>query len=496
MWIVPSSISSRFAAEAECLTKDSNSPSNIADSKRVLWVTLSGKATPRLLSWPGWKNRAWSPLLFGAAIWQSSRQTSFTAWWTSLWAESPANPSVSPESKKGSKMHVGSGPSCGTLRAAPEHGSSRLKTSEGLFTLDWNPSLMTLPKAGGLRNGCISEHPKWVPVTSGIGFSYSGWMSPRANESKGGEYQNQQDGSLTQTLTGQAQNWPTPNTAPEAPNNSTNRGNGEIRARLTSQCLGELATNWPSPRAEDSESCGNHPGVTDSLTGSVSQWPTPSANGSEGETSEDLERRGAKLVNRKTGRVLQTNLGTEAKQWSTPVANVTGGDNKTGTARDRAMKLTTQGEQWATPTSSENSNRTTQRAPSHGKSHGEVLAGQAADWEPKETWPTPAARDAKGENGENGENHMATKERPHEDQLANAAVYRFLHPVLSQTSGEPLSPTPRTLRRRLNPAFVCWLMGWPMWWTRAVPTSFGAQETALWRSKLRWHLRCCLGGLE
>jgi hypothetical protein len=46
---------------------------------------------------------------------------------------------------------------------------------------------------------------------------------------------------------------------------------------------------------------------------------SPSAQGSAGEISEDLERRGEKWVNRKTGRVLQTNLATDVKMLA-PVA--------------------------------------------------------------------------------------------------------------------------------------------------------------------------------
>jgi hypothetical protein len=53
-------------------------------------------------------------------------------------------------------------------------------------------------------------------------------------------------------------------------------------------------------------------------------WPTPSSHGSSGEISPDLVRKGAKLVNSKTGRVLQTNLATEVKwnvaRWPTPRA--------------------------------------------------------------------------------------------------------------------------------------------------------------------------------
>jgi hypothetical protein len=41
--------------------------------------------------------------------------------------------------------------------------------------------------------------------------------------------------------------------------------------------------------------------------------PTPSNLGSAGEISEDLERKGEKWVNKKAGRVLQTNLATDAR---------------------------------------------------------------------------------------------------------------------------------------------------------------------------------------
>lgn len=35
---------------------------------------------------------------------------------------------------------------------------------------------------------------------------------------------------------------------------------------------------WPTPRSEDSESAGNHPGATDSLTGASSLWQTPASD--------------------------------------------------------------------------------------------------------------------------------------------------------------------------------------------------------------------------
>jgi len=35
------------------------------------------------------------------------------------------------------------------------------------------------------------------------------------------------------------------------------------------------SSSWPTARREDGESCGNHPGATDSLTGATRTWATP-----------------------------------------------------------------------------------------------------------------------------------------------------------------------------------------------------------------------------
>ena len=90
---------------------------------------------------------------------------------------------------------------------------------------------------------------------------------------------------------------------------------------------------WPTPQAQMPGAGPDNSKVQNLLTGNrhsfyltqaveaerqkpgiiTRLWPTPSSQGSAGEISEDLERRGAKLVNAKTGRVLQTNLATEVK---------------------------------------------------------------------------------------------------------------------------------------------------------------------------------------
>ena len=102
-------------------------------------------------------------------------------------------------------------------------------------------------------------------------------------------------------------------------------------------------------------------------------------------------------------------------------------------------------------------------------------------------WPTPAARDYRGENGQ----------AHHLDQLPNFVKFRYSPQVpATPPYGSESSPTAPTLRRRLNPAFVCWLMGWPWWWTRAEPISCAAAEMALWRCRLRSRLWSCFPELN
>lgn len=236
------------------------------------------------------------------------------------------------------------------------------------------------------------------------------------------------------------------------------------------------------------------------------------------------------------------------ENWATPQASAVTFSTElqcSGDGRETPNKLGWAVGTWATPTSSDNSNRTTKIAPSHGISHGLVLAGQAASWAtpkandaekrgnvtlrpglpelvgqaqawptPKGTdgtkggpnqagskgdlmlpsaaaqWPTPAARDSKGANS--AEHALITGGgRKHMDQLSNFVAHS-LH--LAQTTPDgptscesgPASPQPST--KRLNPAFGEWLMGWPVGWTIAEPNASNALETELWRSALQQQL--------
>jgi len=100
-------------------------------------------------------------------------------------------------------------------------------------------------------------------------------------------------------------------------------------------------------------------------------------------------------------------------------------------------------------------------------------------------FPTPSARDAKGENHAR---HLAVaRGRKHMDQLPNFIAYSDSSPqrLMSSDSGRQSSSGSPTLLRRLNPAFVSWLMGLPWWWTQPGPLSFAPSEMQSYLCRLR-----------
>lgn len=197
----------------------------------------------------------------------------------------------------------------------------------------------------------------------------------------------------------------------------------------------------------------------------------------------------------------------QAGAWATTRANE-GGTGKRGGGRTDMLLLgqVMHWANWATARASASENRSVSNAPTHGKTHGMLLAAQAAQFAnvivpSRANWPTGSARDHKGIN-----QHYAS--RGTLDQLPNAAEKWAMHSIAgspavpvhySRLHGEstwrklrkPLRKLSREDRKkvlfdlrciaqlecivigrllriwnrpscpRLNPAFQWWLMGWP-----------------------------------
>ena len=117
-------------------------------------------------------------------------------------------------------------------------------------------------------------------------------------------------------------------------------------------------TGWPTCRANDGTGSkrpeGRQGGDSLKLVAEMSGWPSPSADGSAGEISEDLERRGNKWFNRKTGRMVQSNLATDARMlagWVSPTAQDGSRGSLPPRPQDTGIPLSQQvvGAGWATP---------------------------------------------------------------------------------------------------------------------------------------------------
>lgn len=73
----------------------SNSDSMPPNPEPELYVTLSGKPTPRPVSWRGWKTRPWITRLFGTTLPPSTLQRGVDSWISSL-RETRASQTASP----------------------------------------------------------------------------------------------------------------------------------------------------------------------------------------------------------------------------------------------------------------------------------------------------------------------------------------------------------------------------------------------------------------
>lgn len=253
MWLIPSSLDSPSVLELVASNSASGSPS----PDTCVWVTSSGKALQRPLSWIGWRTRSWSPRLFSRAIWQTSTPEALREWISSRPA-SLASRGPSPEPSAEPPTSAGSGRTSSECSGKFNPDGSFSKTSLDLFQAeDSDPSSVIFTASGSMRNGVCSERVPWVPPTAGVGSSF--WPTARVSR---GSYTRDHAGPEKErpSLAGQAIAWGTPCTNGGAPTEQTVRW-----TRLADQvCF--WPTAWPSPRAEDAGSAGNQAVL----------WPTPS----------------------------------------------------------------------------------------------------------------------------------------------------------------------------------------------------------------------------
>jgi hypothetical protein len=238
--------------------------------------------------------------------------------------------------------------------------------------------------------------------------------------------------------------------------------------------------NWPTAGGTRSGSLFLRPmwePTTAAPGGSASRggWPTP-----------DAAMHGGSNRSESDGAATRPNISLAAKQWLTPHGmGTTDHSGKLGVGSEFAQQAT----QWMAPSVV---SATGQEYTRDGGVKGQerlALPGQAMQLMAQ--WPTPAARDYRSEQG--GVRTMDHFNRPSGPSLSAFVTHSPSSPQAQQISdGEQSSPSAPTSRQRLNPAFGCWLMGWPVWWTNPAITRSVKSEMASYRCALRSHLSSLL----
>jgi len=284
--------------------------------------------------------------------------------------------------------------------------------------------------------------------------------------------------------------WPTPMAGTPAQNGNSAAGNSDFSR-------GVMAL-WQTPVSDDAPD--REKGKINSrgepkLSGQAKLWTTPQAH--------DVTARGS--GQKPTAKAGNACLATDAMLWGTPK----GSDGEKGSPNMSysagGIPLPAQAAQWPSPQTRDFRSGDQSDSPRQTRKADLGWSQNLNDVAEQGTWPTPAARDWKGENSPA---HLTNGTgRLHLDQLPNAVAHLFSRPAPAIMGHglilSPHAPISRPLwawmtashgrsvsrrlwkgrtKRRLNPLFVEWLMGWPQGHALC---ACSAMEFTLWQQHMR-----------
>lgn len=315
----------------------------------ALYSSSSGKPTPQLLSWRGWKTKPWIRLLSGIRLNPLAARRGIAAWISSL-PVSRANLFLLPANVKAPVTNDGYGTISSVLFASFDAHSCTWRTSQasllpiemakdGLYPLDCGMFLETWPRSGSMQNGSVYARKTSVPRMSELASSF--WATPVTSRAfrnmEALDPSSQKDRRLkhTEDLTSQTMNWSTP----RASDRDSTRKDGRI--------LSQEASQWGTPRVTTNAGIPTeHTGRGSRLEDQSAQWSTPKA------------LTGGANSNRESRNAGGSDLQEATQKWATPVAH---DDNKSlqahlamkqnmpGGPRSAITSLNVQTKAWATP---------------------------------------------------------------------------------------------------------------------------------------------------
>ncbi len=331
MWVyVPSSHS---AQESAASTLGLESLSHALEPS----VTWKGKLLPRRSWLRALKTAPWTKRLFGRTCERLTASRGAAEWIASLPAIR-ANRSVARASSKDAKIHATSGRTSRASSAKWSRNGSSLRTSPTICGSDFAKSPASYDAwATGLRQDCLRRLKLARLISESVSSS---WLTPHGMSGQDHTGKNGAGGEFAK----QATRWGTPTIG-------TAGGRGQ-EAPTHGSRLQDQSRNWPTARSEDAESCGNHPGSVDSLTGAAKGWQTPATDSFRSRggdrineqgldqqartwpTTQEHNGQGAPGASCKQRGSRRSDLVRDAAQWPTPVR----GDHRSGVTGNIAKK--------------------------------------------------------------------------------------------------------------------------------------------------------------
>ncbi len=284
------------------------------------FATSSGKRSPRR-SWSlSWRRNVWMQRLSGLTLPPSTLARGAASWIASLQG-SPASPTASLVSDEGTTTSAHVAPTNQGLSCTP-HASS--------------PSVS----------------PPWCSSrTSQIGFEIA-------------------DSGFDPSAKNYA-DWVT----------RSKIRSSSLRRMLAHRIDASASGSWPTSRAEDSESCGNHPGSGgDALNAVAASWPTP----------RGMDAHGAGYMNQRDGSK-RLMLAGATEQWPTPDAGIATSNRSPSPNASTRPAIAKAAELWTTPQAHDEAGGNPDRVRRCGTKHG---AANLAD--DVTSWATPTARMMRG----------------------------------------------------------------------------------------------------
>ena len=438
MWLyIPSKTLSPCSQGSEDSTLQSNSSSR----KPELWLSASGKAMQRPLSWQGWRTRRWMKLLSGVTLPRSMANRGAEKWILSL-EDFPARISPTQASAPGSAKEPGQ--DCSTnmpaLLAKYDPDTSSWRTSQACWiTGQWALFSENFPAWGSLVSGECFQRQNVAVRTNGKGFS--SWPTPTPQESPHPNARMSDDGKGSHGLNLEDKTgaWPTPRAleideTEESWKARMDKRVSDGKEGFVSQNLCMTTKSWPTPVRsdfQDRQQSENWDGSD--LPSTVGNWPTPLSRDYK-DTGDNLDLDTKRMKGKLPGMAL-------GKQWPTPTATETRQGNQHRNNKDAKgtqQSLTTiamKEELWDTNTGHQDPMNLTS---------GEDSSRKDPTLPPR--WQTPVTLDqVAGRDIANQEKIRRT--------LTNADLSRKMMGA----------------KKRLNVTFVEWLMGHPIGWSSVTP---------------------------